>query len=69
MEFDKWLNETEIAGLRIERLYADIDMIMSKSNWTLADQVRVNQMIMGWLRVAYDEGHDYALGKMLDDGK
>jgi hypothetical protein len=50
MTFDEWLDEVEVFSTREERLESDFPVLCGSS----FDKKR----LLGWLRAAYDVGHD-----------
>ncbi len=60
MTFEQWLNQQEgFAGPRMYRLMED----------TNSPYLDYNERILGWLKAAYEVGHDHALSLIQDDGK
>lgn len=62
MTFDEWLDEIEVYGSRKERLMDDINNINSP-------HPSYNDLILLWLRAAYEVGYEHALKPFQDDLK
>lgn len=59
MTFEDWFNEIEGYALRGERFYDDLEFFRGDNP----------QIILRWLKSAYEAGHEHALNSHLDDGK
>jgi len=60
MTFEQWLDEQEgFGGPRMYRLIDDIN----------SPDPKYNDMIMKWLKCAWQVGYDYAVSRTMDDGK
>jgi len=56
MIFDDWFNEVEVFSLRSERFYDGVDKF-------------INDLILSWIKAAYEAGYEHAKLELLDDGK
>ena len=59
MTFEEWFDGFENYSMRCERFYDD-----------LADYQGDNaEIVIKWLKAAYEVGYDHAMSKLVDDGK
>jgi hypothetical protein len=68
MTFDEWMYQQQKYSTREERLYDDIDMITGVAK-TPIESIRSKNIILGWLKAAYNVGHEHATTQHQDDGK
>lgn len=68
MKFDEWMNQQEKYSTRVDRLYDDIDMITGVPKSPI-ESARSKNIILGWLKAAYNVGYEHATTQHQDDGK
>jgi len=68
MTFDEWMNRQEKYSSRVDRLYDDIDMITGVPKSPI-ESARSKNIILGWLKAAYNVGYEHATTQHQDDGK
>jgi hypothetical protein len=59
MTFDDWFDEVENFGTRSIRFYDDVN----------SPDPKYNDMLLSWLKAAYQVGYEHALSRIIDDGK
>lgn len=59
MTFDNWFNEVEGYALRSERFYEDLDYYRGDNP----------QVVLRWLKAAYEVGYKHGQLPLMDDGK
>lgn len=59
MTFDDWFNEAEGYALRSERFHEDLGYFRGNNP----------QVVLRWVKAAYEAGREHALAPLIDDGK